>query len=155
MKRLWLRFTLCLYAVMYTIGLPLILGIEDSYSDYHNLKPIIFPIVTIGVSLGLWLHRSREWKLAAFLLIIIACFNNDDWTILHNTSAILFFILSSYIMINDKRFRFFGIVSLLAYPLLFTDIKEKLFIFEAIQIPILSTYHLARVLYLLKLKTKS
>ena len=154
MKRLWLRFTLCLYAVMYTIGLPLILGVEDSYSDYHNLKPIIFPIVTIGVSLGLWLHRSREWKLAALLLIIIACFNNEDWTAVHNTAAILFFILSTYIMINDKRFKMFGIISIIAYPLLFLNTEQNLFLFEAIQIPILSTYHLARVIYLLKLKNK-
>lgn len=154
MKRLWLRFALCAYALLYTICLPLLLGIENSYSDYHNLIPIVFPIITIGVSLGLWLHRNHKWKLPAFLLVIIACFNNNDWGFIHNTAAILFFILSTYNMIGDKRFRFFGILSLIAYPLLFLKSEESLFIFEAVQIPILSTYHLARVIYLLKLKNK-
>ena len=46
MGRLWLRFALCVYALMYAICLPLALGIEDSYSDYHSIKPIIFPIIT-------------------------------------------------------------------------------------------------------------
>jgi len=154
MKRLWLRLALCVYAVLYTICLPLILGIENSYSDYHAIEPVVFPIVTIGVSFGLWLHRSYKWKLSALLLIIIACFNNEDWTVVHNTAAILFFILSTYIMINDKRFKMFGIISIIAYPLLFLNTEQNLFLFEAIQIPILSTYHLARVIYLLKLKNK-
>jgi len=154
MKRLWLRFALCAYALLYTICLPLLLGIENSYSDYHNLIPIVFPIITIGVSLGLWLHRNHKWKLPAFLLVIIACFNNSDWGFIHNTAAILFFILSTYNMIGDKRFRFFGIISLIAYPLLFLKSEESLFIFEAVQIPILSTYHLFRVIYLLNLKNK-
>tara|TARA_Y100000385_G_scaffold30523_1_gene28812 strand:+ start:267 stop:734 length:468 start_codon:yes stop_codon:yes gene_type:complete len=154
MGRLWLRFALCVYALMYAICLPLALGIEDSYSDYHSIKPIIFPIITIGVSFGLWLHRGTEWKIPAFLLIVVACFNNDDWNVVHNTAAILFFISSTYIMVKDKRFKIFGIISLLVYPFLLIKIPERLFLFELIQIPILATYHLFRVLYLLKLKNK-
>lgn len=154
MNRLWLRFALCIYALLYAICLPLMLGIEDSYSDYHELNPIIFPLATIGVSLGLWLHRGIEWKIPAGLLIIIASFNVADWPIIHNIAAVLFFMVSTWIMITDKRFRIFGILSLVAYPLLFTEVEESLFLFEVMQIPILASYHVARVLYLLKLKKK-
>lgn len=154
MNRLWLRFALCIYALLYAICLPLMLGIEDSYSDYHELNPIIFPLATIGVSLGLWLHRSIEWKIPAALLIIIASFNVADWPTIHNIAAILFFIASTWIMVTDKRFRIFGILSLVTYPLLFTKVEESLFLFEVMQIPILALYHVTRVLYLLKLKKK-
>lgn len=154
MNRLWLRFALCIYALLYAICLPLMLGIEDSYSDYHELNPIIFPLATIGVSLGLWLHRGIEWKIPAGLLIIIASFNVADWPIIHNIAAVLFFMVSTWIMITDKRFRIFGILSIVAYPLLFTEVEESLFLFEVMQIPILASYHVARVLYLLKLKKK-
>ena len=154
MNRLWLRFALCIYALLYAICLPLMLGIEDSYSDYHELNPIIFPLATIGVSLGLWLHRGIEWKIPAGLLIIIASFNVADWPIIHNIAAVLFFMISTWIMIGDKRFKIFGILSFVTYPLLFTEVEESLFLFEVLQIPILASYHVARVLYLLELKKK-
>lgn len=154
MNRLWFRFALCIYALLYAVLLPLILGIEDSYSDYHVLKPIIFPLATIGVSFGLWMHSEIQWKISAILLIIIALFNVADWPVIHNTTAILFFINSTYIMVKDKRFKIFGILSLLAYPLLLVNSNYYLFLFEVLQIPILASYHFVRVIYLMKLKNK-
>ena len=152
MNRLWFRFALCVYALLYAIFLPLILGIEDSYSDYHVLKPILFPIATAGVSLGLWMHRGNSWKLPAALLIVISCFNVTGWPIIHNIAAILFFITSTWIMVTDKRFKIFGILSILAYPILLVNYSFYLFLFEMIQIPILASYHIYRVIYLIKLK---
>lgn len=154
MNKLWFRFVLCLYALLYAICLPLILGIENSYSDFHTLEPVLFPIATILVSLGLWLHKGIKWKIPAFLLIIVACFNVVDWPQIHNIAAVLFFISSTWIMHRDKRFKLFGILSILMYPLLWLNVEKSLFIFEAIQIPLLAAYHLARVVYLLKLKKK-
>lgn len=154
MNRLWLRFALCIYAILYTVCLPLILGIEDSYSDYHQLKPILFPLLTIGVSLGLWLHRSIEWKIPAFLLIIIASFSVANYPTIHNISAILFFMSSTWIMLFDKRFKIFGIISAILYPTIFIDAEQNLFLFEVLQIPILSLYHFSRVVYLMRLKKK-
>jgi hypothetical protein len=136
------------------VCLPLILGIEDSYSDYHQLKPILFPLLTIGVSLGLWLHRSIEWKIPAFLLIIIASFSVTNYPTIHNISAILFFMSSTWIMLFDKRFKIFGIISAILYPTLFIDTEQNLFLFEVLQIPILSFYHFSRVVYLMRLKNK-
>jgi hypothetical protein len=134
--------------------LPLFLGIEDSYSDYHVVEPVLFPLATIGVSFGLWMHKEIQWKISAVLLIIIALFNVADWPVIHNTAAILFFINSTYIMVKDKRFKIFGILSLLIYPLLLINSNYYLFLFEVFQIPILASYHFYRVLYLMKLKKR-
>ena len=154
MNKLWLRFALCVYALLYAVLLPLFLGIEDSYSDYHVVEPVLFPLATIGVSFGLWMHKEIQWKISAVLLIIIALFNVADWPVIHNTAAILFFINSTYIMVKDKRFKIFGILSLLIYPLLLINSNYYLFLFEVFQIPILALYHFYRVLYLMKLKKR-
>ena len=152
MNKLWLRFALCVYALLYAVLLPLFLGIEDSYSDYHVVEPVLFPLATIGVSFGLWMHKEIQWKISAVLLIIIALFNVADWPVIHNTAAILFFINSTYIMVKDKRFKIFGILSIFAYPILLVNYSFYLFLFELIQIPILASYHIYRVIYLIKLK---
>ena len=154
MNKLWLRLALCVYALMYTVMLPLILGIENSYSDYHEIKPFVFPIITIAVSSGLWLHKKIEWKVAASFLIIVACFNHVNWPIIHNSAAIIFFIISTFIMIMDKRFSIFGILSAISYALLFINIDQNLFLFEVVQIPLISMYHASRVIYLIRLKNK-
>ena len=154
MNKLWLRFALCVYALLYAVLLPLFLGIEDSYSDYHVVEPVLFPLATIGVSFGLWMHKEIQWKISAVLLIIIALFNVADWPVIHNTTAILFFINSTYIMVKDKRFKIFGILSLLIYQLLLINSNYYLFLFEVFQIPILASYHFYRVLYLMKLKKR-
>ena len=154
MNKLWLRFALCVYALLYAVLLPLFLGIEDSYSDYHVVEPVLFQLATIGVSFGLWMHKEIQWKISAVLLIIIALFNVADWPVIHNTTAILFFINSTYIMVKDKRFKIFGILSLLIYPLLLINSNYYLFLFEVFQIPILASYHFYRVLYLMKLKKR-
>ena len=81
--------------------MPLFLGIEDSYSDYHVVEPVLFPLATIGVSFGLWMHKEIQWKISSVLLIIIALFNVADWPVIHNTAAILFSSEDTFLLDNS------------------------------------------------------
>ena len=147
--KLWIRLGSCIYAMAYAIGLPIIFGIQDSYSSYHGNSPDWFTIATIIVTTGLWLHRSREWEIPAGALIAVSLFNMFDWPIIHFTAAIIFFVSATAIMMRDKRYGLYGIISLMFYPILMT--QGGLFWFEATQIILVAAYHMRRVLHLIEL----
>ena len=116
-SRLWLRLILCCYAIVYGIGWPLIHGMELSYSSYYAIAPTGFALTTFLVSLGLWLHRSKEWEMPALALMVVAAFNCYTWPMIHNTAAMVFFIASTWIMMRDRRYGYWGRMSLMWYAL--------------------------------------
>jgi len=154
-NRLWIRLGLCIYAIAYALALPMIFGIQMSYSSYHGNASAWFPLATIIVSLGLWLHRSREWELPAMALITVSCFNCFDWPMIHNIAAMIFFISSTWIMIRDKRYGAWGKISLVCYTLLLLMKDGGLFWFEMIQIILIATYHMRRVIHLINIRKES
>lgn len=152
MSKLWVRLILCVYAMLYGIALPMIFGIQLSYSSYYSNTPTGFALATFLVSLGLWLHRSKEWELPAMALMVVAAFNCYSWPMVHNTAAMIFFIASTWIMIRDKRYGWWGRASIMWYALLLITKDGGLFWFEVIQIQLIATYHMRRVVHLIKLK---
>lgn len=150
-SKLWIRLGLCCYAIIYGIALPVLFGQQLSYSSYHANAPEWFPIATFLVSLGLWLHRSREWELPGLALMVVAAFNCFTWPMIHNTAAMVFFISSTWIMIRDKRYGMWGRMSLMWYAVLLMTEDAGLFWFEVIQIQLIATYHMRRVIHLIGL----
>ena len=153
-RLLWFRFGLTCYAMAYALALPMAFGIQGSYSSYHAVAPIIFPLATTIISLGLWLHRSKEWEIPAIALVVVSLFNMFEWPMIHNTAAMAFFMSATAIMIRDKRYGLYGIKSLLFYPLLMIIEDGGLFWFEAIQIVLVAAYHMRRVLHLIELNKR-
>ena len=151
-SRLWFRLGLCIYAIVYGIQWPLMHGVELSYSSYYAIAPTGFALTTLLVSLGLWLHRSKEWEMPAMALMVVAAFNCFTWPMIHNTAAMVFFISSTWIMMQDKRYGYWGRMSLMWYALLLITKDGGLFWFEVIQIQLIATYHMRRVVHLIKLK---
>jgi len=150
-NRLWIRLGLCIYAIVYGIQWPLMHGVELSYSSYYAIAPTGFTLTTLLVSLGLWLHRSKEWEMPAMALMVVAAFNCYEWPMVHNIAAMAFFMSSTYMMIRDKRYGAWGKISLAWYAMLLLMKDGGLFWFEAIQIILIATYHMRRVIHLMKL----
>jgi hypothetical protein len=144
------RFILSLVGLVTVIIYPLCFGWEGSYSRYYSFSPSLFTILFTTLAIGLLVHSNKEWRLPAIFLIILSIFNMYDYPILHYSSAIFFFITSTYSMWNDKRVSNFGKISLLGYPL----IMFGLMTFEIFQIVILSLFHLLYILKLFILKLK-
>ena len=151
-NRLWLRLGLCIYAIIYGVSLPMMFGISTSYSSYYTDAPMIFLIMTFVVSLGLWLHRNKEWEIPAMALMVVACFDCFRWPMIHNIAAMIFFISSTWIMLRDKRYGVWGRMSLIWYAILLMIEDGGLFWFEMIQIILIATYHMRRVIHLIRLR---
>jgi hypothetical protein len=127
-------------------------GMELSYSSYYAIAPSGFALTTFIVSLGLWLHRSKEWEIPAMALMVVACFDCFRWPMIHNIAAMIFFITSTWIMLRDKRYGVWGKISLAWYTLLLLMKDGGLFWFEMIQIILIATYHMRRVIHLMRLR---
>ena len=142
------RFILTLIGLGAMSGLPLYFGWEQSYSRYYTHSPILFTVIFNTLAIGLLIHRNNEWKYPSFFLILLALFNMHDFPIIHYSSAVIFFITSTYAMWNDKRVSGFGRVSLFGYLLFFGG----LMMFEVFQVFLVCLFHLLYTYKLFKIK---
>ena len=150
--KLQLSIALCVYAIVYTIGLPMVFGIQQSYSSYYSNSPMWFMLLTSVLAIGLWEFTSEGWTLPASALCAVALFNYEAWPIIHYVAAITFFVSATLLMLKDKRYKSYGRLSLAGYPLLIMICVGELFWFEAMQIIVIAAYHTRRVIHLIKLK---
>ena len=127
---------------------PSLFGRLDSYSSYYQHSPILFTLVFSILAVGLYIHSNIEWRYPAVLLIILSTFNMHDFPGLHYSSAILFFLSSTYSMWNDKRVSGFGKLSALLYTLFFID----LLVFEAAQVILICIFHLIYIFKVITIK---
>ena len=147
-----LSIALCVYAIVYVIVLPMVFGVQKSYSSYYSNSPEWFMLLTSILALGLWKYTGDGWVVPAYALSAVALFNHLAYPITHFTAAIVFFVATTVIMIRDKRYAWYGRMSLMCYPLLLISNRGGLFWFEVIQIIILAAYHMRRVLHIMKLR---
>jgi len=150
--RLRVRLVACLYALAYLVIWPAMYGILPSYSSYYHMGGIYFTLATSMLAWALWIHRDQKWSLPAYALAGVALFNCVDYHILHNIFAIIFFLSSTYIMFNDKRYSIYGTLSLYWYIIL--GFQEGIFWFEVSQVIIISAFHIKYVLEWMKVWSK-
>jgi len=127
-------------------------GILPSYSSYYEVGDIYFTLATSFMALGLWLHKDLKWTVPAYALVGVALFNCVDWPTLHNILAVIFFLSSTYIMFNDKRYPMYGTISIYWYVLL--GLHNGVFWFEVVQTLIISTFHIRYVLEWMRVRTE-
>ena len=135
---LWVRFSLVLLGVTWTIGLPIIFGFKKSYSEYHADSPFLFSVIFCVLAVGMLTHRDKRWVFPSIFLIFVTLLNMHDFPFAHHASAVVFFLSSTYVMWNDKQAIGFGGVSLCTYLLFLISA----FWFEMIQILLICFFHL-------------
>lgn len=145
---LFTRLVLSVLGLFSIVLFPILFGVLDSYSSYYKFSPILFTSLFSTLAIGLFIHSNVEWKYPAIMLILLSIFNMYDHPLIHYSSAILFFISSTYSMWNDKRVNGFGKVSILLYPVFFMD----LLIFEMFQIFLICMFHLMYIIRIIRLK---
>jgi len=135
------RLTLVILGILSIILLPIIYGWEESYSQYYQYNPLGFTMIFSILSVGLYVHSNNEWKISAMALICLSIFDMYEFSILHYSCAVFFFIFATFAMWNDKRVNGFGKLSLTLYPIIFFN----LMVFEIIQVLLICSFHLLYV----------
>ena len=110
LKKSGLLFNLLCSALV--ILLPLALytetgKLEYSFSAYYNTSA--FYILTCGLLLVAFSFLVSENITSGLLLIGVALFDTYEYTIVHNLFASLFFLHTTYHIINDKRYGILGV----------------------------------------------
>ncbi len=110
---------------------------EVTLSKLHGsqLEPL-FILSTISSSISLW--KYREWRAASIALMFLTAFSVHEWSLIHNLSAATFFIISSYLILIDKRLRYWSIgffIAAVAYI-------HSLLAFEVIAISTILAFHI-------------
>ena len=123
---------------------PLIYGIKNAYSAYYVENPTLFVGFLCLLAIGFF-RSGGHWIKAGYFLVALAFFDCYRFGTIHCVMAFNFFIICTYIMLNDKRFGYLGKASLLLTPLAF----ESILVFEAFQILLIIIFN---ILYILKLK---
>jgi hypothetical protein len=151
-NRLALRMIGCVYPMLYVLGWPLLYGELPAYSNYYIFGGIYFTLATSLMAWAMWMHSDIKWSVPAYALIGVALFNCVDYWMLHNIFAFIFFISSTYLMREDKRFNEIGDWSLTWYVLLI--FPGGVFWFEAIQAVLISWFHMKYVRRLWKVRSE-
>tara|TARA_R110002153_G_scaffold64821_4_gene173725 strand:+ start:9760 stop:10251 length:492 start_codon:yes stop_codon:yes gene_type:complete len=138
-KNIVSKLIISIYGLLFAGGMPILYGIEMSYSRYYLHDALLLGISLALLSIGLWLHKNSKWTIPSLALLFVAMFDMD-YPSIHNVSAFIFFISSSWVIFLDDRFTRLGYYSLITYSLLLIP-QNGLFWFEMIQIVIISGYH--------------
>ena len=138
------RILICILTIIFPILLWAFGGSEpDSYSQYYytNAAPV-FVFVLLGVSFKMM--STPKWFIPGALLLLVIFFPCNEYRLIHNFSAILFYLISSLIICRDKRLYVIGWIMIAASPLYF----NSLYWAEVIETTFLAMFHL---LYLLRI----
>jgi hypothetical protein len=89
-----------------------------------------------------------KWRVPALLLLLLTVFSVEDWFILHNILAVLFFVISAIPLWLRKRFRFYLPIYLVSVVFLFFD---GFYWMETWAILTLGLYHVHLMLFTRKI----
>lgn len=129
---------------LFPLTILITLGPLDSISASWetSLQPMF--IVTNALT-SYFFFELKKWRLPAFFLLLLTAFNFNDYEIVHNISAVLFFILCIRGLYFIKKFRIYVLVYMLS-PIIW--IISNLFWFEVYAISTLCLYHLNLIYYI-------
>lgn len=126
------------------------------YFTYGNLESIsqswntpLQPLFIFSNALvSYFLFDLPKWRIPAILLLLLTVFSVQNWFVLHNVLAILFFIMSGVSMLSVKKFRFYIPIYLIS---LFFLLNGGFFWMETWAIICLVAYHMHIMFYTLNL----
>jgi hypothetical protein len=130
-------------SIFASLVLPILLvivGGEEprSFSQYY-FTPAgwIFVSTLVWISIGLISTQNYLSALRGVCLQVVAFFDCHNYGELHNIAAVLFFVLSFFQIIDDKRHRFIGYLMLFFAPIC----TMSLYYGELVQILLISLFH--------------
>lgn len=112
-------------------------GYEPSLSSYWRTgaQPMF---IIINATTSYYLYGITRWKPAAIMLLLLTAFSVQDYMVLHNILAIIFFISCLYPLHQNNHFkRLYFYLYLSVLPLM----ALNLLLAEALAIIILCLYH--------------
>lgn len=130
-------------SIFVSLALPILLvrigGVEPrSFSQYYFTPAWwIFVSTLVWISIGLISTLNFLSMLRGVCLQIVAIFDCHFYPEVHNVAAVLFFMISFYQIVNDKRYRFIGYLMLFFAPIC----TMSLYYGELIQILLISLFH--------------
>jgi predicted ferric reductase len=136
--KLRLKTFMCIIGILFPLILIFFGGLEvNSLSEYYYTDAK-WAFVLICLLMSGNMITVDAWVVPAILLMVIAIFPCKAFRILHNASAIIFFLWGAVIMCKDKRLYWMGYVMLLSSILY----AVSLYWCEVIQIFLISAFHL-------------
>ena len=144
------RIVVCIIAILMPAVLVISTGIRlDSYSQYFYTP--IGPFFVGVLSLTCYMMFSHlKWIPSAIALAGVIMFPCDDYAMVHNISAVMFFIFSAIAVITEKQDQWLGYLMIASSPVVLYD----LFIAEVILVSAVSVFHILRLLRVRKLLLK-
>jgi hypothetical protein len=144
------RIMICIISCLMPIVLLITTGTKlPSLSEYFYtpMGPFFVSVLTLTCYL---MFTMPKWIPSAILLGVVIMFPNHEFGMIHNISAVMFFIMSALVILSEKRFRIIGWIMIMLSPISLID----LFSVELIMIILISVYHL-KVLFAIKKILKS
>mgnify|MGYP003649446452 CR=1 FL=1 len=146
--KLRLKTFMCIIGMLFPIVLIFFGGLDvNSLSEYYYTDAK-WAFVLICLLMSGNMITVDKWVVPAVLLMTIAIFPCKEFRILHNSSAIVFFLWGAVIMCKDKRLYWMGYVMLLSSILY----AISLYWCEVIQIFLISAFHLKYLYRIRKVK---
>jgi len=122
--------------------LPILLGLiggfnEKSFSRYYFTDAKLVFIVSLTIIAISFVTINRKWIVPSISLLLITYFNCTDYALIHNLSALIFFVHSTFLIHTDKRFKWISYCILASLPLLIFSI----YYFELVSVLLISYFH--------------
>jgi len=102
----WVRVSVLLIAVTAPFICLLGAGELPSYSKYWgtDYRPLF---IFANAATSYFLFSLKNWRLPAFLLMLVTIFSYDQYLWIHNTTAIAFFITAGYAISKSQKYQFY------------------------------------------------
>lgn len=113
-----------------------------SYSEYWSseMRPLF---IFTNASTSYFLFSISRWKIPALSLMFLTAFSYDQYPLIHNITAIAFFILCLLIILLDRRYKYWIIPYIASIPIL---LSFGILWAEIVAISIVCGYHLHRLI---------
>jgi hypothetical protein len=79
-------------------------GGQTSLSAYWE-TPMQPMFILANAATSFFFYDIPRWRLSAFALMLVTAFNIEDFRVLHNAFAGVFFIMSAYALLRSNRYR--------------------------------------------------
>jgi hypothetical protein len=139
----WIKLAVIIMSVLQPFILIMNQGYLWSISSYWktSLQPL-FILVNAGTSY--FFFSTEKWIVPAIFLLLLTAFSVEEYKLVHNIFAALFFISCTIPLLQIKRFQFFGYIYLFSLVVFWV---YGMLIFEIYCVLILGLYHLTILLY--------
>lgn len=138
----FVRLAAILTAALTPFILILCFGQQNSLSTYWLTagQPLF---IFANIITSYFFFTIKEWRLPAYLLVLVTAFSVQSFPMTHNILAVLFFIAAGYSFYHIKRFKWYFVAFILCLPLLSYSLLHA----ELGGILVLCAYHAHILIY--------